>query len=65
MYYSHITTCLNTFLYQLNIRTLNAVHYMFLFAIFSPEGKNVVVRYRAGREGFVILNPEDVLPKNI
>ena len=26
-------------------------------------GKNVVVRYRAGRNGFQILNPDDVMPK--
>lgn len=29
----------------------------------NPDGDFVLVRYRAGRDGFVILNPEDVLPK--
>ena len=29
----------------------------------NGEGKSVVVRYRAGRNGFQILNPDDVLPK--
>ena len=28
----------------------------------SPEGESVEVRYTAGKNGFVILNPEDVLP---
>merc|ERR1739846_302481 len=29
----------------------------------NPDGDQIEVRYRAGRNGFVILNPEDVLPK--
>lgn len=29
----------------------------------NGQGKSVVVRYRAGRNGFQILNPDDVLPK--
>ena len=29
----------------------------------NPDGEEIEVRYRAGRDGFVILNPEDVLPQ--
>jgi hypothetical protein len=28
----------------------------------SPEGKDITVRYKAGRNGFEILNPEEVYP---
>merc|ERR1712127_220351 len=33
------------------------------YSYMSPEGKMVRVRYTAGRKGFVILNPEEVLPQ--
>ena len=29
----------------------------------NPNGETVEVHYRAGRNGFVILNPDEVLPK--
>lgn len=32
------------------------------YSYISPAGDSIEVRYRAGRDGFVILNPEDVLP---
>ena len=39
--------------------------YFFLFfcSFTDPNGNTVVVKYRAGRNGFEILNPEEVLPK--
>ena len=33
------------------------------YAYVNPDGRRVVVRYRAGRKGFRLLNPEEVLPK--
>merc|ERR1719162_521491 len=33
------------------------------YSYIDANGQNVVVRYRAGKDGFVILNPDDVLPK--
>ena len=39
---------------------------MIIFIFYSyidANGQNVVVRYRAGKDGFVILNPDDILPK--
>ncbi len=33
------------------------------YSYVNPEGQTVVVRYRAGKDGFVILNPEEVLPQ--
>ena len=33
------------------------------YSYINPDGDTVLVRYRAGRDGFVILNPDDVLPK--
>merc|ERR1719245_2824179 len=32
------------------------------YSYISPAGDTIEVRYRAGRDGFVILNPEEVLP---
>merc|ERR1712173_241827 len=32
------------------------------YSYISPAGDSIEVRYRAGRDGFVILNPEEVLP---
>merc|ERR1712106_1004403 len=29
----------------------------------NPEGDNILVKYSAGKDGFVILNPRDVLPQ--
>ena len=34
------------------------------YSYVDPLGKTVVVKYRAGVNGFEILNPEDVLPKS-
>ena len=33
------------------------------YSYISPEGDKITVRYSAGRNGFVILNPEEVLPQ--
>jgi len=33
------------------------------YSYIDANGQNVVVRYKAGKDGFVILNPDDVLPK--
>ena len=33
------------------------------YSYIDPTGKKVLVKYRAGVNGFEILNPEDVLPK--
>ena len=33
------------------------------FSFVDPNGNTVVVKYRAGRNGFEILNPDEVLPK--
>jgi len=33
------------------------------YSYIDANGQNVVVRYRAGKDGFVILNPDDILPK--
>ena len=35
------------------------------YSYISPEGDKITVRYSAGRNGFVILNPEDVLPQPV
>ena len=32
------------------------------YSYINPDGDSIEVRYRAGRDGFVILNPEQVLP---
>merc|ERR1711892_683014 len=32
------------------------------YSYINPAGGSIEVRYRAGRDGFVILNPEEVLP---
>merc|ERR1711892_246530 len=32
------------------------------YSYINPDGDSIEVRYRAGRDGFVILNPEEVLP---
>ena len=34
------------------------------YSYLSPTGETVVVKYRAGINGFEILNPEDVYPKS-
>ena len=33
------------------------------YSFVDPNGNTVVVKYRAGRNGFEILNPDEVLPK--
>merc|ERR1712156_235170 len=33
------------------------------YSYVDPEGKNIVVKYSAGKNGFVILNPREVLPQ--
>ena len=33
------------------------------YSYVSPSGETVIVKYRAGINGFEILNPEDVFPK--
>merc|ERR1712228_609915 len=33
------------------------------YSYIDANGQTVEVRYRAGKDGFVILNPDDVLPK--
>ena len=33
------------------------------FSFVDPHGNTVVVKYRAGKNGFEILNPDEVLPK--
>ena len=35
------------------------------YTYLTPEGDRVTVRYSAGRNGFVILNPEEVLPQPV
>jgi len=35
------------------------------YSYLTPEGDKITVRYSAGRNGFVILNPEDVLPQPV
>jgi len=35
------------------------------YSYISPEGDKITVRYSAGRNGFVILNPEEVLPQPV
>ena len=40
-----------------------ATNYPLLYSYVDANGQNVVVRYKAGKDGFVILNPDDVLPK--
>ena len=40
-----------------------ATKYPLLYSYIDANGQNVVVRYRAGKDGFVILNPDDILPK--
>ena len=39
------------------------VSYILFYSFTDPNGNTVVVKYRAGRNGFEILNPEEVLPK--
>merc|ERR1712061_934678 len=33
------------------------------YSYITPEGDKITVRYSAGKNGFVILNPEEVLPQ--
>ena len=33
------------------------------YSYLTPEGKSITVRYRAGVNGFEILNPEEVYPQ--
>ena len=33
------------------------------YSYISPEGDNILVSYSAGKDGFVILNPGEVLPQ--
>merc|ERR1712111_112475 len=33
------------------------------YSYITPEGDRITVRYSAGKNGFVILNPEEVLPQ--
>merc|ERR1712128_16193 len=33
------------------------------YSYVNPEGDNILVKYTAGKNGFVILNPRDVLPQ--
>ena len=35
------------------------------YSYISPEGDKITVRYSAGKNGFVILNPEEVLPQPV
>jgi len=35
------------------------------YSYLTPEGDKITVRYSAGRNGFVILNPEEVLPQPV
>ena len=35
------------------------------YTYLTPEGDRVTVRYSAGKNGFVILNPEEVLPQQV
>ena len=35
------------------------------YSYLSPEGDKITVRYSAGKNGFVILNPEEVLPQPV
>jgi len=33
------------------------------YSYVNPDGENILVKYSAGKEGFVILNPREVLPQ--
>ena len=33
------------------------------YSYVNPEGDSIVVKYTAGKNGFVILNPREVLPQ--
>ena len=44
-------------------KLLLTTNYPLLYSYIDANGQNVVVRYRAGKDGFVILNPDDILPK--
>merc|ERR1712111_82887 len=33
------------------------------YSYITPEGDRITVKYSAGKNGFVILNPEEVLPQ--
>ena len=33
------------------------------YSYVNPEGDNILVKYTAGKNGFVILNPREVLPQ--
>merc|ERR1712113_899419 len=33
------------------------------YSYVNPDGKNILVKYSAGKDGFVILNPREVLPQ--
>merc|ERR1712106_1046080 len=33
------------------------------YSYVNPEGDNILIKYSAGKDGFVILNPRDVLPQ--
>ena len=33
------------------------------YTYLTPEGDRITVKYSAGRNGFVVLNPEEVLPQ--
>merc|ERR1711862_575737 len=35
------------------------------YTYLTPEGDRITVRYSAGKNGFVILNPEEVLPQQV
>jgi len=33
------------------------------YSYVNPDGENILVKYSAGKDGFVILNPREVLPQ--
>ena len=35
------------------------------YSYITPDGQMLEVRYTAGKNGFVILNPEEVLPQQV
>ena len=35
------------------------------YSFLTPDGQMLEVRYTAGKNGFVILNPEEVLPQQV